>query len=202
MSSESQIRNYYRWHAGIYDWTRWAFLFGRHQLIDAVADHYPKRVLEFGCGTGRNLVQLSTALPESEIVGVDLSIDMIEKARWNTRHLPMVETYCDRSLSELRGRFDVIVLSYVLSMLEPTQQKEVLNRCSERLAPDGVIAIVDFADSPWQWFRTWMGWNHVDLSGNLLRQCQHRFGTQVVCRSAYFGLWRYLRVIAAPLRPR
>ncbi len=200
MSSESQIRNYYRWHASIYDWTRWAFLFGRRRLIDTVADHHPKRVLEFGCGTGRNLVQLAKVLPESEIIGIDLSIEMIDKARWNTRDLPLVETYCDRSLVELRGRFDVIVLSYVLSMMPTTQQAAVLDRCAERLAPGGVIAIVDFSHSPWRWFRAWMRFNHVDLSGSLLQQCQQRFADPVTTKSAYFGLWRYLEAVAKPSR--
>jgi tRNA1(Val) A37 N6-methylase TrmN6 len=40
----------------------------------------PRRVLELACGSGRLTFTLAAALPKGEIVGVDLSIDMLAQA--------------------------------------------------------------------------------------------------------------------------
>ena len=41
---------------------------------------HPARVLEFGCGSGRITLALAAALPNAEIVGVDASRPMLERA--------------------------------------------------------------------------------------------------------------------------
>jgi len=40
----------------------------------------PRRVLELACGSGRVTFTVAAALPMAEIVGVDLSIDMLRQA--------------------------------------------------------------------------------------------------------------------------
>lgn len=67
--SHASLTAYYRWHARIYDLTRWAFLFGRSQLIHKAAYRVvqPARILEVGCGTGRNLVALAQRFPAARI---------------------------------------------------------------------------------------------------------------------------------------
>ena len=52
-----KMRAYYRFHAGIYDATRWSFLFGRKTLLYnlPVRTDIPQSLLEVGCGTGHNL---------------------------------------------------------------------------------------------------------------------------------------------------
>src|SRR5690606_4724903 len=79
----SSLRGYYRWHAKFYDITRWAFLFGRRGLIETVAGEIesPSRILEVGCGTGKNLAALAGAFPRARITGLDLSADMLDCAR-------------------------------------------------------------------------------------------------------------------------
>ena len=56
----ASLDRYYRWHAHFYDATRWAFLFGRKALIRLAAKQLqPRRILEVGCGTGKNLAELA-----------------------------------------------------------------------------------------------------------------------------------------------
>ena len=85
MSDRTGVVNldgYYRWHAHFYDATRWAFLFGRSALLRLCAEeHRPRRILEIGCGTGKNLAELARVFPQAEIVGLDLSAEMLGKAR-------------------------------------------------------------------------------------------------------------------------
>ena len=84
----SQIEQYYRLHAWIYDLTRWTFLRGREELIRrAVAQCHPHRIFEVGCGTGKNLLHLGRLFPEAELWGLDLSPHMLARARKKLRGL-------------------------------------------------------------------------------------------------------------------
>jgi SAM-dependent methyltransferase len=75
------ITRYYRIHARIYDLTRWSYLKGRKALLRRVAARFhPTRILEVGCGTGRNLLQLGHRFPQAELWGLDLSADMLSVA--------------------------------------------------------------------------------------------------------------------------
>lgn len=57
-----QLERYYRFHATIYDATRWLFLFGREGIIREIRARLPEdgEIVEIGCGTGRNLARLAT----------------------------------------------------------------------------------------------------------------------------------------------
>ena len=76
-----EMRRYYRFHSKIYDLTRWSFLFGRDRVIDRIPEEVaPKRILEIGCGTGRNLIRLARWFPEAAVTGIDVSDVMLRYA--------------------------------------------------------------------------------------------------------------------------
>jgi S-adenosylmethionine-diacylgycerolhomoserine-N-methlytransferase len=192
-----ELKSYYRFQARIYDATRWSFLFGRSGILDEVARRRkPRRILEVGCGTGRNLLELAKRIRFAQIVGMDLSEDMLEKAR------KKVEPFGGRVklVSGAYGQvplesdpFDVVLFSYCLTMVNPGY-RELMKLAIEDLAPDGVIAIVDFHDTPWGFFRSWMGVNHVRFEGQILEALKDLPVRLEFCevRRAYFGVWRYL----------
>jgi S-adenosylmethionine-diacylgycerolhomoserine-N-methlytransferase len=65
------LGKYYRFHSRIYDATRWIFLFGRDRLIRTTANFcQPARILEVGCGTGKNLVRLRQTFPGASLTGL------------------------------------------------------------------------------------------------------------------------------------
>ncbi len=198
-SSTSELHGYYRWHAQIYDLTRWAFLFGRTELIrHAAKQTAPRRILEIGCGTGKNLVELARQFPQARIVGLDLSADMLEKAQRKVAGLPVSLVPGAYVTPVNAGEpFDLIVFSYCLTMINPGFD-EVLKLCLQDLSPRGKIAVVDFHDSPWGWFRTWMGVNHVRMEGQILGWFEAS-GLQlgpVRVRRAYGGIWRRMECFA------
>ena len=62
--TSTALERYYQFHSRIYDATRWSFLFGREEvLLRAASVTTPKRILEVGCGTGRNLPGLRRRFP-------------------------------------------------------------------------------------------------------------------------------------------
>ncbi|HCN31466.1 MAG TPA: class I SAM-dependent methyltransferase [Verrucomicrobiales bacterium] len=197
MSNDASLAGYYRWHARIYDLTRWAFLFGRGRILRHAARHVvmPERILEVGCGTGKNLVELAEIFPKAQILGLDLSKDMLDQARPKIRrHAPRVslmQRAYDAPVA-IGRKFDLIVFSYSLSMINPGYEK-VLDICREDLSARGMVAVVDFHESRQAWFRRWMGVNHVRMEGHILESLRHRF-TAAHCevRHAYGDLWRYM----------
>lgn len=201
--SAHAVSEYYRWHAAIYDWTRWTFLFGRTRLIRLAARQVqPRRILEIGCGTGKNLVQLADAFPNSEILGMDLSGEMLAKAHRKVvgfgSRITLLKSAYNQERPLTADPYDLIVLSYCLSMINPGYA-EVLETCQKDLSPSGCLAIVDFHDTPFPWFRRWMGLNHVQVNGQILEALRLSAMRLEVCdvRSAYGGCWRVLTCIAS-----
>jgi S-adenosylmethionine-diacylgycerolhomoserine-N-methlytransferase len=197
----TSLRGYYRWHAKFYDITRWAFLFGRRGLVATVADQIdsPARILEIGCGTGKNLLALAEAFPGARITGLDLSADMLDRARAKIApfadRIDLLHRPYDGPVAEEGGKFDLVVISYALSMINPGYD-EVIQLCRSDLNEGGVIAVVDFHETRWTWFRKWMGVNHVRMEGQILAQLDE--GYEAVVRQigrGYGDLWRYVTFV-------
>ncbi len=189
------LERYYRLHAKIYDLTRWSFLLGREALVRQVAAcSSPTRILEVGCGTGKNLLHLGRLFPQAQLWGLDLSADMLAVARKKlhsqVHRLTLIQASYDHPV-EAEPHFDLVVFSYALSMFNPGWE-QALAAASHDLAPGGAIAVVDFHDSGLMTFKHWMGLNHVRLDGHLLPHLKSHFSPQEwLVRPAYGGLWTY-----------
>jgi len=200
------VERYYRWHAQIYDLTRWSFLFGRRELLHLVTRHRvaPLRILEVGCGTGHNLRQLGLLFPAAEITGLDLSPAMLRIARQKLALFTGQVQLYQRTYAQplpTRHTFDVILFSYALSMMH-ADWPATLHRAYTDLAEGGIIAVVDFHDSPVGWWTTWMRRNHVCMDGQLLPSLTARFHPRVTqVHRAYGGLWRYFLFLGEKLLP-
>ena len=151
--SASLMDRMYRRQRHIYDLTRKFYLLGRDELIEALAPPSGGRVLEIGCGTGRNLVLAARRYPGARAYGVDISEEMLITARANigraglegrvgvargdaTRFDP-VALFGERT-------FDRVFISYALSMIPPW--REAVAHAATLLAPGGSLHIVDFGD--------------------------------------------------------
>jgi S-adenosylmethionine-diacylgycerolhomoserine-N-methlytransferase len=194
------LSRYYRRHARLYDATRWSFLFGRSALIRSLAllPTPPRNILEIGCGTGSNLLRLARQFPEAAVTGLDLSTDMLARARRKLEkgQLPvtLLQQRYDRPLYP-EPIFDLIVFSYCLSMIDPGWERAVDSALRD-LRPGGRLAVVDFHDTRFAGFRRWMGVNHVRMDGHLLPRLNARCPPVAqTLRSAYGGGWRYFRFI-------
>ncbi len=205
MSQSEALRRYYAFHAGIYDATRWSFLFGRRRLIDEIAEAYahagaspPRHILEVGCGTGVNLLALGRRFPGARLVGMDGSPSMLRKARQRlhpiAERVSFLEGFYERPLG-LRPAPDLICFSYCLSMINPGAE-EVIAAAVAELAPGGMLAVVDFHASPVARFQRWMAMNHVRMEGHLIKALTTRMPTRHLrVTPAYAGLWQYFHFL-------
>ena len=195
MSASSEtLQRYYRIHAAFYDATRWAFLFGREQIIRELLRHAPspQRILEVGCGTGKNLQALHRSYPDARLCGVDLSREMLGKARRKCAGISQLELHQQRYDAPLApGSFDVVLFSYALSMFNPGWEEALRTACRD-LAPGGILAMVDFHNSRFPLFKSWMAKNHVRMDAHLLPLASRLTTTRFVREcSAFGGLWTY-----------
>ena len=158
----------YRYQRYIYDATRKYYLLGRDRLLDRLAPAPAARVLEIGCGTGRNLILAARRYPNARFFGFDISHVMLDTARKAIEH----QGLCDR-ITVAQGdatNFDVQALfgepnverafiSYSLSMIPPWQA--AVRESLDALAPGGELHVVDFGQQEgWpRWFERLMaGW--------------------------------------------
>ena len=195
----SPIENYYRLHARIYDATRWSFLFGRTAILGDLATRIkPARILEAGCGTGRNLTRLCERFPQAEITGVDLSATMLAVARRKTAAFGSRVELRHRAYDAPReetGGCDLVLFSYALSMFNPGFETAILEAAAD-LAPGGRVAVVDFHATRFRWFERWMAVNHVRMNGQLRPLLQALFEPEINrVDAAYGGVWQYLTFV-------
>lgn len=202
----------YRFQRHIYDLTRKYYLLGRDRLIAGLDAGPDCRVLEVGCGTGRNLVAAARRWPGARFTGIDISAAMLQTAGASLRRhrleerIALIEADACDFMSEagLAGRrFDRIFLSYALSMIPAWEC--ALEEALEALASDGSLHIVDFGQQERLpgFFRTalfaWLRHFHVSPRGDLravLEDAAQRHGRRLEFRPLYRG-YAWEAVLAA-----
>jgi len=197
--THESLADYYRLNSKIYDLTRWSFLFGRTSLVRRIAtEKSPRRILEIGCGTGTNLAGLARTFPNADLHGLDLSEDMLQKARRKLAPHKARTRLHHRVYNEPVRRedpFDLIMFSYSLSMFNPGWDL-ALDAAGEDLSENGIVAVVDFHATPFSLFTKWMAMHHVRLEGHILEGLRTRY-TPIYehTGAAWLGIWEYFQFI-------
>lgn len=144
-------RRLYRVVAPVYDglravWSRWTR--DAERELDALfAERIgPEcRVLELAPGTGINVERLFRCAPGfASYLGLDVSDAMLRRARERARGDPRIRLELGDATraSELEGRFDFVVSTWLLSHLD--EPAEAVRGALERLAPGGTAVFVFF----------------------------------------------------------
>lgn len=201
IDQQKRISNYYQFQAKIYDLTRWSFLFGRLSILKLIPFSKDEkfRLAEIGCGTGYNLDYLAQRFSNIDLVGVDVSEDMIGKARKKLLHFPQSKFFYQQPYEPhsniLNPAPDIILFSYALTMINP-QWKSLVTKAYQDLPKGGKIMVVDFHDSKFQFFKNHMGGHHVRMDSHILPELKKQFKTtHSSVHKAYAGLWEYFMYI-------
>jgi trans-aconitate 2-methyltransferase len=93
-------------------------------------------VIDMGCGTGELTRRLADELPESEVVGIDSSPEMLERAREHER----AGLRFERGLIEtIEGQWDLIFSHAALHWVD--DQHALIARLFSLLRPDGQLLV-------------------------------------------------------------
>jgi S-adenosylmethionine-diacylgycerolhomoserine-N-methlytransferase len=175
----------YRHQRHFYDVTRKLYLAGRDELISQLQPPIGGRVLEIGCGTGRNLFAAAERYPGARFYGIDISLEMLatalERAGRNPSGPAIRFAHADAAHFDPQETFgmpdfDRVFISYALSMIP--HWREALRRAMAAVAPGGSLHIVDFGQQEHlpAIVRTalldWLAWFHVKPRASLLRECE------------------------------
>lgn len=110
------------------------------KLAKAKISPFPKKILEFGCGTGRNIQYLKKYFSKSEIHGCDISVKSLEEAK---------KKYPDGIFSTVNDaihsnqKFDFIFIANVLHHVDLDQRDKVISSISSLLNEDGEMLIIE-----------------------------------------------------------
>jgi SAM-dependent methyltransferase len=100
----------------------------------------PRRILEFGCGIGRNIPFLREAFPEAEVMGSDVSAKSIEIAR---RENPQVSFWVDGTDEPARQEFDLVFVAGVFHHIPPAERAGASSFVAGRLARGGSVVVFE-----------------------------------------------------------
>jgi SAM-dependent methyltransferase len=103
--------------------------------------HSPvNRLLEYGCGIGRNIPFIQQAFPNAVIVGSDISQASLEIAR---RDNPEIEFFQENKNVGSINPFDVIFVAGVFHHIPLCQRVDVAKTLCNRLSPDGQLFVFE-----------------------------------------------------------
>jgi S-adenosylmethionine-diacylgycerolhomoserine-N-methlytransferase len=201
----------YRRQRHIYDVTRRYYLLGRDLLVDRLAPALGDRMLEIGCGTGRNLILAAKRYQHVQCFGIDVSTEMLTSAigaiaragvssRVRVAHADATAFDPHRLFGT--GRFERVFISYSLSMIPAWPA--VLDGAISCLSPGGELHVVDFGGQRGlpRWFRNllrrWLALFHVTPRDNLegaLAERAHRVDATLIIERPYRDYAQYARLM-------
>ena len=102
-------------------------------------------VLDAGCGTGRLAIEL--AHRGRDVVGVDLDVDMVDRAR---RKAPQIDWHvADLATVNLGRTFPIVVMAgNVLLFCRPGDRAAIVSNLARHVAPGGVLVAGFSLDAP------------------------------------------------------
>jgi S-adenosylmethionine-diacylgycerolhomoserine-N-methlytransferase len=143
-SHRDRLQAFYQPQARDYDAFRERMLHGRRELIERLELRPGARVVELGCGTGRNLLFFGERLAGFDRVElVDLCPALLHEARRRTAAMPNVHVVeADAVTYRPDGPVDCVYFSYSLTMIP--NWRDAVDNALAMLRPGGSLGVVDF----------------------------------------------------------
>uniref|UniRef100_A0A9E8CTE1 Methyltransferase domain-containing protein n=1 Tax=Bosea sp. NBC_00436 TaxID=2969620 RepID=A0A9E8CTE1_9HYPH len=157
----------------------------------ALGDSVPKRVLDIGCGFGRSTLAFANLGPETEAVGIDVSVSCVRLAAQTaeardegqrTRYLQ-----ADGAKVPLPdGSFDVVTSTMLLHEMPPAAIRQLIAESHRLLAPGGIAVHLDFLPPADDFLRALYN-GHSDRNAEPFMRTLAQMDLQADHRAAGFG---------------
>ncbi|MDJ0571820.1 MAG: methyltransferase domain-containing protein [Pleurocapsa sp. MO_192.B19] len=117
----------------------------REAVIKAITGN-PRKIIDLGCGTGSTTIMLKQAFPDVEVVGLDLSPQMLVMAEYKAEQAGLDIQWL-HGLAEAtnfgNGEFDVVTASLLLHETPTHISQAILKEGFRLLKPGGQVIILD-----------------------------------------------------------
>ena len=117
----------------------------RQAVIKAVAGN-PKKILDLGCGTGSTTIMLAQAFPDAEVIGLDLSPQMLVMSEYKAQQLGLKIEWVHGRAETTKfadDEFDVVTASLLFHETPNNISQAVLKEAYRLLKPGGQVIILD-----------------------------------------------------------
>jgi len=106
-------------------------------------DPHSMRVLDYGCGVGRLVLPFARRC--SEVVGVDISTSMLEKAAAHAAEQGLTNVSLTQpgsdTLSSINGTFDLVHSHIVFQHIPPQRGHVIIESLADKINPGGFLVI-------------------------------------------------------------
>jgi SAM-dependent methyltransferase len=109
-------------------------------IVRGLVPRSPARILEFGCGIGRNMPYLREAFPDAELMGSDVSARSIETAREQN---PGIRFWVDGEDAGDEGLVDLVFIAGVFHHIPPEERTQAAARVCARVRPGGSVVVFE-----------------------------------------------------------
>ena len=117
----------------------------REAIVKAVTGN-PGKILDLGCGTGSTTIMLQQAFPNAEVVGLDLSPQMLVMAEYKAKQAGL-DIQWIHGLAEATifadGEFDLVTASLLFHETPPSVAEAILREGYRLLKSGGQVIILD-----------------------------------------------------------
>jgi len=199
------------WGARYYDLLLNVLSLGRYsyfirQVIGKMGIKSGQSILDLGSGTGKNeCFMVEKVGPYGKIVGVDISDEMLSRARKRCRNYPNVIFKKQRVELSLpyKEDFETVFISFVLHGFENAQKLGIIHNAYQALKVGGGLYVLDYAEFdlgrmwfPLRWaFTHWECQLAVEFLGLDIKEMLHSQGF-TDCEEEFF-FKGYLRLMKA-----
>ena len=105
-------------------------------ITHIIVNHKIKKILEFGCGIGRNLPFLKEKFPTATLYASDISEQSLARAKLENKN---VEFIANEDLDTFVEQFDLIFIAGVYHHIEPKLRSEVTQRINKLLKANATL---------------------------------------------------------------
>lgn len=117
----------------------------RESLVKAIKGE-PRRLLDLGCGTGTTTLMLKRRFASAEVIGLDLSPQMLVMADYKTRTAGVDVTFRHGNAMATglpAASFDVVCATLLFHETPPAVAKTILSEAFRLLTPGGQMLVLD-----------------------------------------------------------